>query len=499
LANNPSGVIHHSVAKPVSSVAGHSLHHAGHQAPAVPTPGHVPTLHRHSLPGATGASHPIIGGHHHSLPAGGLTNGGAGHHHPMIGHHVVGQGAGTVGPHPIVGGGFGHHGAVGPIGNGHHWGLGQGIYANSWRNHWNNHLCNYHHRGWYHGSWYRPWFGIGFGVSPWFLGFNSWTYRSWGYGPAYYNPYYAIPVSGVTYACNYGQPLSVSTSLVPSEGSSADPTVSGTTATSPEEQIGFDQFDAARQQFAAGDYAKALESVDQAISHLPNDPMVQEFRALTLFAMGRYTESATVLNALLASAPGMDWNTMSGLYGNQAAYAAQLRSLEDYVRSHAAEGASRFVLAYHYLVLGHNDESLAQFRKVAEIQPDDVIARRMVETLAAAKSNTEGAGPKPEIEVDVPSALSTDLVGSWKASSGRTSVELIIKDDSSFIWRSTTEGETPKELKGTLSASDSAMALNSEKEGVLAGNVTSQGADRFVFRSTALAPSDPGLVFERAK
>ena len=38
-------------------------------------------------------------------------------------------------------------------------------------------------------------------------------------------------------------------------------------------------FDSAREAFKAGDYAKALDLVDQAIKSMPNDPTLHEFRA----------------------------------------------------------------------------------------------------------------------------------------------------------------------------------------------------------------------------
>ena len=50
-----------------------------------------------------------------------------------------------------------------------------------------------------------------------------------------------------------------------------------------------------------------------------------KLRVLTLFALGDYTPAAAALNSFLSSAPGMDWTTMSSLYG----------SIDDYQRNRA--------------------------------------------------------------------------------------------------------------------------------------------------------------------
>ncbi len=95
-------------------------------------------------------------------------------------------------------------------------------------------------------------------------------------------------------------------------------------------------FDAGRQSFHNGDYAGALQQTDQALAKLPNDTTLHEFRALCLFALGRYDEAAATLYAVLSVGPGWDWTTLISLYPNVDAYTTQLRALEDYMQSPAA-------------------------------------------------------------------------------------------------------------------------------------------------------------------
>lgn len=129
------------------------------------------------------------------------------------------------------------------------------------------------------------------------------------------------------------------------------------------------QFDAAREAFRAGDYARAQELVEQAIALLPSDATLHEFRGLTLFAQRKYREAAAGLYAVLAAGPGWNWTTMSALYANPDTYTKQLRELEAYTKNHRKEVDVHFLLAYHYLVLGSKDAALHQLKQDVQLQP----------------------------------------------------------------------------------------------------------------------------------
>ena len=129
-------------------------------------------------------------------------------------------------------------------------------------------------------------------------------------------------------------------------------------------------FDAGRASFKQGNYADALQQTDAALATLPNDTTLHEFRALCLFALGRYDEAAATLYAVLSVGPGWDWTTLIGLYPDVDVYTAQLRALEDYCNANPNSAPARFVLAYHYLTQGHTDAAVdrAQAGRRAEAQ-----------------------------------------------------------------------------------------------------------------------------------
>ena len=100
---------------------------------------------------------------------------------------------------------------------------------------------------------------------------------------------------------------------------------------------------------------------------LPNDATLHEFRALVLFAVGKYDLAAGPLYAVLSVGPGWDWTTMAGLYPSIDVYTAQLRKLEAFVTANPSSTAGRFVLAYHYLTQGHIDAAVAQLKEVVAL------------------------------------------------------------------------------------------------------------------------------------
>jgi tetratricopeptide (TPR) repeat protein len=156
------------------------------------------------------------------------------------------------------------------------------------------------------------------------------------------------------------------------------------------------EFDAAREAFKAGDYAKAQKLVEKGIELLPSDATLHEFRALTLFAQSNYKDAAATLYAVLAAGPGWDWETMRGLYPDEDTYTRQLRALEEYVKKHPKSGEARFVLAYQYLVLGSKEEAVKQLKEVVRVQPQDKLSAALVKALTTPDKRADSPAPPKE-------------------------------------------------------------------------------------------------------
>ncbi|WP_425613695.1 tetratricopeptide repeat protein [Anatilimnocola sp. NA78] len=343
---------------------------------------------------------------------------------------------------------------------------------NSGWGHWNNHP-------WYHGPWGNHW------RSPWYRPssafFVGWGLGSWNNRVVYSNPYI---IQSSPSSFNYSQPVVIN-NIVSSDASA---TAEATAEATAQNEAAMKQFDAGLTAFHEGQFPAALNNFNASLKLLPGDPVVHEMLALTYFALGQFPQSAEVLNSLLASSPGMDWTTMSSLYGDIELYTTQLRTLERYVDANPTNAAAAFVLAYHYLVVGHTDAAIEKLQTVVKLQPKDMTAQRMLSALRAANA------PAPAEAADGPT---TDLVGRWLAKADGTNIELSVSEESQFTWAANTKDKPAVELTGLLFAEGNMVALETEDQGTMTGRVKSAGPDKFQFIVPGGPPDDTGLTFVR--
>jgi hypothetical protein len=402
------------------------------------------------------------------------------------------------------------------------WSNGSWNHSDHWHQNWHDHCVNPHYHNWYNGcwggywnsSWYAP---VAWGAVGWGLGAYT-TSLSNQY--VYVNPYYTTPVVAVSTSVpyNYSQPVVIN-NYVDSQ-SSSEPAVASST-TSPPSAAASDatgnaataKFDEGLAAFRAQDYVKALDSFNQSLAINAGDAVVHEVRALTLFASGNYSDAAVVLNSLLAAAPGMDWTTLSSLYEDPELYTTQLRKLEEFCTQNSSDAAGHFVLAYHYLVIGAKDSAIAALKVVVANQPKDVTAKKMLDALEPSKvpaapapaaiappaestpvtaeqpAGTEAttAEPKPE----------TDLVGSWLAVNGKSSIELVVTEDSKFTWKAKAEDGSVTELAGDLISTADTLTLDTTSQGSLGGSVVSKGVDQWIFQPPGAVQETDGISFAR--
>ena len=154
-------------------------------------------------------------------------------------------------------------------------------------------------------------------------------------------------------------------------------------------------FLAAREAFKVRGFTRALSLTDLDLQTYPNDPVLHEFRALCLFALGRYDEAAAGLYAVLTAGPGWDWATMIGLYPDVDTYTAQIRALEEAIKGNTAVASKRFVLAYHYMVQDHIDQARQQFEQVVKLQPKDELAAQFAKLLTPPTEGSAVAATDP--------------------------------------------------------------------------------------------------------
>jgi tetratricopeptide (TPR) repeat protein len=352
-----------------------------------------------------------------------------------------------------------------------------------------------HHHHWHHGTWCHGWgwsnrrsFTRGFvwGVAAWSMG--NWIFNS-GY-QGFHNPFPAPPVinqAGVT-IINYTTPITVAAAEFPPGDEAA-----GMAASKKAGQA----MDKALDAFKRGDFPSALASVDEAISAVPGDPVQHEFRALVFFAMGRYNDAAGVLNPILASGPGWDWTTMTGLFKSQDDYIALLRKLEEHHKANPDSAAANFLLGYHYLVLGHVEEAHVLFAHSAKLEPTDTVSaglRDLLRETIDAKMNdgTKAGDDPPPVPVDP-----DKLVGTWisKVENDGT-ITLVMTKEGQFTWSFDKTGKSGG-LNGEFGIYDSNLLVLFAEDAQMVGEVTFAEDSKLSFVLAGGPPGDPGLAFDR--
>jgi len=331
---------------------------------------------------------------------------------------------------------------------------------------------------------------------------SSWLYGpmlyNWGYSN-YYNPYYAVVSQPVVY--DYTQPINPTAAPEPTDADKA---------------AGL--FDKGRVAFKDGLYTSALDFDDQALKLLPQDPALHEFRALTLFAMKRYSEAATSLYPVLSIGPGWDWATLIGLYDRPETYTAQLRALEAQVNADPQSAPAHFLLAYHYLTQGHGEAALGQLRKVTQLQPRDKVSAQLLEQLEKAKRDALGADdsaaaekaapPAPRNDVPAVEPLPTvavkegNLKGVWTAEpSPDTTITLDLTDEGKFTWKVTDHGKS-RQFDGVRTSGNNLLTLaqtGDNPQPPIVGKLAWKDDDHFTFTlAGGGGPNDPGLSFSRS-
>jgi tetratricopeptide (TPR) repeat protein len=288
------------------------------------------------------------------------------------------------------------------------WG-GSGYYGGGWGG-WGGSPSYYPES---YGDWYSgAWSGWPSYPSAWLSAAAGWLGATTSDSYDYSNPFADASAPAFQSVYNYLTPIPVytepqyapATEPASSPDPAAYPAVPGVVAptdTPPDAQPPEDPkvtkavglFDQGRELFKRGDYAGAQAKVDQAIAVLPQDRVLHEFRALTLVAQGKYGDAAATLYAVLSAGPGWNWDTLKSFYPDAATYTTQLRALETHARENPKSPDDRFVLAYHYLVLGQTSAAIKALEELQGLVPKDQLTAQI---LAALKSSPPQRSDAPQ-------------------------------------------------------------------------------------------------------
>ncbi len=223
---------------------------------------------------------------------------------------------------------------------------------------------HYHWRPTYWSGYYRPSFG------GYYSSYSGGVISVGGVTIRYSNPFYVRPTRVLVPALDYSVPIRVPAS-----------DVRETAADMVRSEQAVRLFDEARTQFRRGDLVGASDGIERALALLPGDPAMHQFRALVLFARGRYGEASAAIHSVLAVAPGWDRETIERLYDAPHRYEADLNELARYVNSQPSDSAAQFLLAYHYLAIGDLPTAARLLQWVQERNPTDRVTQNLLDAI----------------------------------------------------------------------------------------------------------------------
>lgn len=308
----------------------------------------------------------------------------------------------------------------------------------------------------------------------------------------------------VSYDTSYAYPTTVAAPADPGVPITAAPTTAVPVATAEAPpaatplppgvtQEALDAFNQARDTFYQGDYAGALTLVDKALKQMPKDAATHEFRALVLFALGKYQDAASTVYAVLSVGPGWDWTTLSSMYPDVATYTEQLRKLEGFVKANADSSPAHFLLAYHYITAGHKDAAAKQLKEVLSLTPDNALAKNL---LAGIDPSAVPEPPARPAESSAPGPTAAELVGNWSAESKNSKFQMKLTNDGKFTWVYD-QGGKKQEVKGVYAIDGKTLAMEPDAGGTMLADLSMQGKDSMQFLMVGGPPGDTGLKFTR--
>jgi tetratricopeptide (TPR) repeat protein len=224
---------------------------------------------------------------------------------------------------------------------------------------------------------------------------------------------------------------------------------------------------------------------------MPDDTSFHEFRALVLFASGRYSEAAETMHAVLAVAPGWDWTTMSGLYADHDYYIQQLRALEEYVRLNSRRTDARFLLAYHYITMGYPENAQEQLLAVLILNPDDRLASDLLSLVRKDDKQANQFSAFTATQTPL-----SPLQGRWTAKRPNGEIQLDLDGDKKFTWHYKLN-DNDDEFSGQYVVSENTLVLATPEGSQMVGTVEQINQDRFIFRLIGTTDNDSGVEFVR--
>ena len=252
------------------------------------------------------------------------------------------------------------------------------------------------------GWWGYP-FGYGGGYGGWGYGGYGYGGYGWGYG-GYPNFYYQPTCSYVGFTPGYGtlggySNVGVTDGTQPPVDVPPNPTPIDSTAAANSYKDALEFASQGEQAFKAGQYEEAARLWKHALVDDPSNGAYILLFGQALFAQGQFAEAAGAVQQATQLLPQDQWSVIGKnyrqLYGNIGDYTNQLRALEKARNEKPDDPALRFLVGWHYGVLGYPKEAVVELDKVMTLAPQDEVAHKFRDMMVEQMNKTQPASPTP--------------------------------------------------------------------------------------------------------
>jgi len=147
----------------------------------------------------------------------------------------------------------------------------------------------------------------------------------------------------------------------------------------------------AKQAFAAQDYDRTISTLTEVLKLVPEDADAYQFRSLAYFSKGDFENAAADAYDSFRFGNAWTWDTLQSIYpeGKTSLYTPQLRKLEAVNRSDEQSMSSHFLLAYHYIVLGHLPNAESELKAVLAINAQEELSQQLLGVVQNAREQKE--------------------------------------------------------------------------------------------------------------
>ena len=202
--------------------------------------------------------------------------------------------------------------------------------------------------------------------------------------------------------------------------------------------------------------------------------------------------------------------------------------MESYRTADKTNPVGRFLLGYHYMMLGHSEHAAGELMAVVQLEPSDKLAAELLAAISrktgreykpqpvAGQKPPQSDGPQifpgqppvPPLPVKTQPKGKTPALpaknakfsplGNWKSSQADgTVVTLKLLDNGKFRWTASRGGRTTI-VEGAYTLQQGELKLAAAKGGKsLAGKLTVSNANEFQLKLKWQSPTDPALTFKR--